>query len=259
MHPDSSLQLFTPSPRRPCRHSNKHNKLLSFLSDSCYLTTSPSSPAALHSDSSLSYPNSNTSRSNSSLSRSDISQNELSYPSEESESLNNVCFSPSELDASLSPYSPSHCLSSSLVVNPNGSGFPQPFFDDNDNLACSSPPSRRPQQMDIFDRNEASEIMDTEDTLFAQSSAGTSSTLLELRSLTTSLAAPTLCYPHQGTGQTHCKDPKARLCPESVLSSKRVALQCVVNLPLYEEKLAAKVASSDNASENVSSSMAHNR
>ncbi len=179
MHPDASLQLFTPTPK-PRRQSSKRDKLLSFLSDSCYLNQlSPT----LDSDSS---------RSNSNCS--DISDDQLSYPSEESQSPNQVHFSASELDAISSPYSSSYC---SLAVNPIGSGFPQPIFD-NDEFALSSPPNQSSKRLNVSvfkplacaDKNEASEHMDTEDTLFSQSQ-GADDTPLDMRALTTGLVSPT--------------------------------------------------------------------
>lgn len=258
MHPDSSLQLFTPSPH-PCRHSSKHKKLLSFLSDSCYLTTSQSSPE-LDSDSSLSYSNSGSPHSN-------IDEDQLSSPLDESQSSIDVCFSPSELDGISSPYSSAHCQRSH-VVNSSGSEFPQPFFGDNDGMIVSSSPSQsnhRKMSVSVFDHNE--EIMDIEDTLFAQSSAASTNTVpLELRTLTSGLAAPTphCTTSHHNISQPFCEEFKtfqSNMCKETVQSNKRMALQCVVNLPLHEEKLSKGLEDNSltGASENAPSSLSYNR
>ncbi len=243
MHPDASLQLFTPTPK-PHRHSSKRDKLLSFLSDNCYLNqVSP------------------TLSSDSSTNCSDIGDDQLSYPSEESQSPNQVHFSASELDAISSPYSSSYC---SITINPTGSGFPQPIFD-NDEFALSSPPNRSLKRINVSvfkplacaDKDKASEHMETEDTLFSQCN-GAEDTPLDMRALTTGLVGPTPTS-MQGSEETLMNSPNGCHSVTSKQFSKtfksfeepekpntRVALQSVENnipSPLFGGKVNRKTDS----------------
>lgn len=152
--PDSSYLLFTPTPKPP-RQTSKTDKLLSFLSDSCYLT--PGGPTNTQSTNhsplfSLSDSESTGSSSNSRAKHSEhghcleISSNLieqfdthcLSSPSSPNRSHFNL--SPSEFEGLpvSSPYSPSCCSSQSLTINPSASGFPQPLFSECDLSSSSS-------------------------------------------------------------------------------------------------------------------------
>ena len=153
--PDSSYLLFTPTPKPP-RQTSKTDKLLSFISDSCYLT--PSTPASYSEPRStnhsplLSLSDSESIGSNSSslarhghleISSNLIEQFNTHCLSSSSSSPNRSQFnlSPSELEGLpvSSPYSPSCCSSQSLTINPSASGFPQPVFSECDLSPSSSP------------------------------------------------------------------------------------------------------------------------
>lgn len=137
---DISLTLFTPpvSAKKKTSKVPKHKKRLSFLSDSQYLTSPPST---LTSDSELdeaSVDSDSESHSCSSLRLSDSRSSSLSASLSESQSYVDPDFAflvspPGCGLQSCSPSSsPSCCSSQSLIVNPNGSGFPQPDFRDID-------------------------------------------------------------------------------------------------------------------------------
>ena len=134
---DISLTLFTPpvSAKKKTTKAPKHKKRLSFLSDSQYLTSPPST---LTSDSELDEAGvdyDSEAHSCSSLRLSDSSSSSLSASLSETQSYADPDFAllispPGCGLRSRSPSSPSHCSSQSLIVNPNGSGFPQPDFHD---------------------------------------------------------------------------------------------------------------------------------
>ena len=135
---DISLALFTPpASAKKTSKAPKHKKRLSFLSDSQYLTSPPST---LTSDSELDEPDVNSdsdseSHSCSSLRLSDSNSSSLSASLSESQSYVDPDFaflvSPPGCGLhSRSPSSSPRCSSQSLVINPNGSGFPQPDFCD---------------------------------------------------------------------------------------------------------------------------------
>jgi len=148
--PDLSVHLFTPVPKEK---KTIKNKLLSFLSDSCYLT-----PASSHSHSTLS---------DSSMSDSQTLDLSTSLRSHiDSDSQASVSFSPSELDAISSPFSPSECTSKTVAMNSNASGFPQPLFCEDDEISFPNRSFEAPIPKPLI----SSDMMDTEDTLFAQPS-----------------------------------------------------------------------------------------
>ena len=136
---DISLTLFTPpASAKKTGKAPKHKKQLSFLSDSQYLTSPPST---LTSDSEvdedgIDSDSASESHSCSSLRLSDSSSTtSLSASLSESQSYIDPDFtflvSPPPRCGLLSrspSSSPSLCSSQSLVVNPNESGFPQPDF-----------------------------------------------------------------------------------------------------------------------------------
>lgn len=138
---DISLTLFTPpASAKKTSKAPKHKKHLSFLSDSQYLTSPPST---LTSDSELDEDgvdsdSGSESHSSSSLRLSDSSSTtSLSASTLESQSYIDPDFAflvnppPHCGLLSCSPSSsPSLCSSQSLMVNPNKSGFPQPDFCD---------------------------------------------------------------------------------------------------------------------------------
>ena len=154
--PDTSFALFTPTPK-PHRHANRSDKLLSFLSDSCYLTPGTKQPSTL-----------SDSEPDSDLDSNMADQLELSSASSSPSPLD---LSASEIDRIPPPFSPSQCSSKSLAHSASGSGFPQPLFDDDD-LTLSSPPRSAPRsRQTVSTSHGASNVvdLDTEDTLFAQS------------------------------------------------------------------------------------------
>ena len=138
---DISLTLFTPpASAKKTGKAPKHKKQLSFLSDSQYLTSPPST---LTSDSEvdedgIDSDSASESHSCSSLRLSDSSSTtSLSASLSESQSYIDPDFaflvSPPPRCGLLShspSSSPSLCSSQSLIVNPNESGFPQPDFCD---------------------------------------------------------------------------------------------------------------------------------
>lgn len=138
---DISLTLFTPpvSAKKKTTKAPKHKKRLSFLSDSQYLTSPPSTltseseldEAGVDSDSG------SESHSHSSLRISDSGSSSLSASLSESHSYIDPDFaffvsSPPGcgLHSPSPSSSPSCCSSQSLVVDPNELGFPQPDFHD---------------------------------------------------------------------------------------------------------------------------------
>ena len=167
---DISLILFTPpvSAKKKTNKVPKHKKRLSFLSDSQYLTSPPSD---LASDSELDEAGVDSSSESHSCSSPRLSDSRSSSLSESlSESQNDVdpdfafLVSPPGCgirSPSPSSSSPSHCSSQSLVINPNGSGFPQPDF-------CSAAELEEDRQ--VYDRfiTACSSLRDT-------SSSGSSS------------------------------------------------------------------------------------
>ena len=157
--PETSFALFTPTPK-PHRHANRSDKLLSFLSDSCYLTPGTKQLSTL-SDS--------ESDSDSDIDSDMADQLEFSSASSSPSPLD---LSASEVDRIPPPFSPSQCSSKSLTLSPSGSGFPQPLFDDDD-LTLSSPPRSAPRSRRIVSASHGAsnglDSIDTEDTLFAQS------------------------------------------------------------------------------------------
>ena len=136
---DISLTLFTPpvSAKKKTTKAPKHKKHLSFLSDSQYLASPPST---LTSESELDeacVDSDSGSESHSSLRISDSGSSSLSASLSESHSYIDPDFaffvsSPPGcgLHSPSPSSSPSRCSSQSLVVNPNELGFPQPDFHD---------------------------------------------------------------------------------------------------------------------------------
>ena len=134
--------LFTPPVSAKSRNgASKHKKRLSFLSDSQYLT---SPPTDLNSDDEL-YDDEDESHSHPSPRQSDPGSTSSSL----SASLSDSHLGDTDRDQDfavlvsppgcgihpLSPSGLSRCSSQSLIINPNGSGFPQPVFncdDEND-------------------------------------------------------------------------------------------------------------------------------
>lgn len=271
LDPDSYLQLFTPTPKPPGR---KNDKLLSFLSDDCYLTPTTSQLSPVYSTRSSSCSSASCSLKQSD-NCSDIS-GQLNYLSDDSQSPELVNFSPSELDAISSPYSPLQCSSKLLATNAFDSGFPQPLFDDNE-CTLSSPPrpvsvrgvssSASSDQMRLGEGN--CEFMDTEDTLFAQANKGaiTSNTPLEMRVLTTSVAEPIplgTASLQQGSEETplensrHTAVDKQILCSTSSTfkmrsteepsrQSRRMPLKSVTNTPPSKSMTEGKASGSMRA------------
>lgn len=127
--------LFTPPVSAKSRNgASKHKKQLSFLSDSQYLTSPPSD---LNSDNEV-YDDKDESCSHPSPRHFNFGSNSSSLSASLSDSHSSdtdrdqdfvVLVSPPGCGINpLSPSSLSHCSSQSLTINPNGSGFPQPVF-----------------------------------------------------------------------------------------------------------------------------------